>query len=94
MLLSPWNKPTTLTRAWCLWELYCTVETGAAFSVCLGPAERAAFEAAVFSTDGFNHILAAFAAIDVSAAQAGSPEDRAMILGAAAQAEEGRQRRC
>ena len=58
MLLSPWDGPVPLSRAWCLWELYCTVTSsnsddteGAAakgkFSVCLGPAEAAAFERAV-----------------------------------------------
>ena len=87
MLLSPWDVPTPLTRAWRLCELYCTVEAGAAFSVCLGPNEPAAFEAAVFPDDGFQQIMGAFAAIDVSAAQAGSPDDLAMILGAAVQAE-------
>ena len=81
ILLSPWDVPTPLTRAWCMWELYCTVEAGAVFSVCLGPAERAAFEAAVFSTHGFEQMMGAFAAIDLSAAQAGDPEDLAMILG-------------
>ena len=35
MVLSPWDKPFTLTRAWCLWEVFCSVDTGAEFSVCL-----------------------------------------------------------
>eukprot|EP01046_Picozoa_sp_COSAG06_P002695 COSAG06_NODE_98_length_24155_cov_29.681784_2_plen_1250_part_00 len=91
MMLSPWDGPTPLTRAWCLWELYCTIKTGSEFSACLGPAEQAAFEAALFSSDGLGpeKVLAAFAAIDVSEAEAGSPADRSMILDAAQQVDGG-----
>ncbi len=81
MMLSPWDAPVPLTRAWCLWELYCTVLAGARFSVLLGPAEREAFECAM--VDDFDVVLAAFANIDVREAEAGSPEDQSMILTAA-----------
>ena len=37
MVLSPWMKPVPLTRAWCLWKLFCTEDTGADFSICLPP---------------------------------------------------------
>jgi hypothetical protein len=47
MMLSPWDSPQPLTRAWCLWELFCTVSVGARFSVCLGPHERAALAVGV-----------------------------------------------
>ena len=63
MLLSPWDAPTPLTRAWCLWEMHCTSRApGARFSVCLGPAERRAFEAALLEKhdvifDVFNGIV-------------------------------------
>ena len=30
MVLSPWNAPIPLTRAWCLWEIYSTVKTAKA----------------------------------------------------------------
>jgi tetratricopeptide (TPR) repeat protein len=33
MVLSPWQDPVPLTRAWCLWELYCTVNTKCRFDV-------------------------------------------------------------
>eukprot|EP01045_Picozoa_sp_COSAG04_P022049 COSAG04_NODE_2438_length_4122_cov_20.274422_2_plen_607_part_01 len=79
MMLSPWDDPIPLTRAWCLWELHCTVATGATFSVCLGPAEQAAFEKTILSS-GFNQILEAFARIDVANAEAGNPHDKAMIM--------------
>eukprot|EP01049_Picozoa_sp_SAG25_P007820 SAG25_NODE_661_length_6096_cov_3.735201_1_plen_348_part_00 len=80
MVLSPWNDPVPLTRAWCLWELYSTDKVGADFRVCLGPDERRAFEAALVQDSGA--IFKAFAHINVENAQAGSAEDQAMILGA------------
>ena len=81
MVLAPWAKPVPLTRAWCLWELYCTVDTGAVFSVCLSPAERASFELAI--KDDYDAALHAFAHIQVQNAEAGSESDRHMILQAA-----------
>jgi tetratricopeptide (TPR) repeat protein len=81
MVLSPWSSPEPLTRAWCLWELFCTIETGSDFSVCLGSAERAGFEKALL--EGSEVILEAFARIDVRQAQAGSESDRVSILAAA-----------
>ena len=83
MMLSPWESPVPLTRSWCLWELHCTVETGSKFTVCLGPAEQAAFEAAVL--ESLNALLDSFASIDVRNARAGSPADQANILAAVKQ---------
>ena len=34
MVLAPWDAPTPLTRAWCLWELYSTHRMGCRFCVC------------------------------------------------------------
>ena len=78
MMLSPWDSPVPLTRAWCLWELHCTVSVGAEFSVCLGPDEQAALEVALLSNSGA--WLDAFASIDVAKAEAGKDKDREMIL--------------
>ena len=80
MVLAPWDAPTPLPRAWCLWELHCPARApGARFSVALGPAQRRAFEEALLADD--MALLDAFARIDVRRAQAGDPRDRAMILG-------------
>ena len=87
MVLSPWEKPLPLTRAWCLWELYCTVASGAHFEVCLGPMERDRFDAAVMSSA--SAVLDAFGGIDVARASATNPSDLAMILEAAATADGG-----
>eukprot|EP00912_Choanoflagellata_sp_UC4_P001898 UC4_evm1s1218 len=29
LILHPWNRPIPLARAWCVWEMYCTLDTGA-----------------------------------------------------------------
>ena len=79
MLLSPWDAPEPLTRSWCLWELYCTIDTGCDFTVWLGPAERTALEAALLSN--FNAVLNAFSSIDVANAKASKIEDQEMIMG-------------
>ena len=76
--LSPWDAPVPLTRAWCLWELYCTTKGGSQFSVCLGPAELAEFEREAMQSG--TAVLDAFGAIDVGKAEASDPADLAMIL--------------
>ena len=86
MVLSPWENPVPLTRAWCLWEVYCCNVVGAQFSVTLGREERGRFEEALCENSGV--LLDAFAGIDVANAEAGKEEDRAMIL-AAVRATEG-----
>ena len=48
MILSPFEDPVPLTRSWCLWEIYCTLEApGCVFEVALPEAQQAAFEVAL-----------------------------------------------
>ena len=49
MVLSPWHDPIPLTRAWCLFEIYCTVKTGSRFEVAMSASEREAFLTAMES---------------------------------------------
>ena len=67
-----------LTRAWCLFELYCSVDTGASFGVCLGEAEQQALEKALF--EDAKAVINAFASIDVAKSEAGDPDDLARGL--------------
>lgn len=90
-MLSPWDAPQPLTRAWCLWELFCTVETGSEFCVCLGSREQAAFEASLLD-GGAQSLQDAFSKIDVANAEAGDPEDQRMILTAVGNLEGGSSR--
>ena len=87
MVLSPWENPIPLTRAWCLWEVYCCNVVGAQFSVTFGHEERGRFEEAL--TKDHRVLLNAFAGINVANAEAGTEEDRDMILSAVRETEGG-----
>ena len=78
MLLNPWDRPGVLTRSWCLWELYCTVDVNADFSVCLAPNERKAFETAMLKRP--RSVLQAFSKIEIEQAKATVAEEQKMIL--------------
>ena len=43
MVLSPWDHPVALKRAWCLIELYACRNSGCRFEVALPPLEKARF---------------------------------------------------
>ena len=43
MVLSPWNDPVPLTRAWCIYELYATADTTAMFEVAMSEDDRKEF---------------------------------------------------
>ena len=61
-----------------LQELYCTVDTGAKFSICLPTSEGTAFSHAILT----NHacVVDAFSKISVRHSEAGSEDDRRMIF--------------
>jgi hypothetical protein len=77
LVLQPWRAPVPLTRAWCLWEVFCTVDTGATLEVALGPHERAKLEDAL--THRFEDIALALSRIDTRRAVAKFPEDEERI---------------
>jgi hypothetical protein len=44
MVFAPWNDPIPLTRGWCIWELYCTIDQeGCAFDVAMTPESESCF---------------------------------------------------
>lgn len=43
MVLSPWIDPIPLTRAWCLWELYCTIITGCKLEIAFSTTDETIF---------------------------------------------------
>ena len=47
LVLAPWRAPVPLRRAWCIWEIFCTVDTKTELRVLLPQSERAAFVAAL-----------------------------------------------
>ena len=47
LVLQPWNKPAALERAWCLWELFTTTQTGVRLDVEFVQGEAEAFHNAL-----------------------------------------------
>jgi tetratricopeptide (TPR) repeat protein len=60
MVLTPYNDPIPLTRGWCIWELYCTIDTQTTFEVAMSSASEEAFINDVESnpTDAINSMIA------------------------------------
>ena len=47
LVLQPWHAPVPLTRSWCLWEIYSTLDGGAELHIALSTAQRKAFQEAL-----------------------------------------------
>ena len=86
LVLSPWDGPIPLTRAWCLWEILCTIKNKAELTVQLSTNEREAFVSTLRTN--YSHIMKAFSKIDVANSEAWNPNDKGMIF-AAVEAEVG-----
>ncbi|KAF0683592.1 Aste57867_24358 [Aphanomyces stellatus] len=57
MVLCPWNNPTTLTRTWCVFELYVAIVTKARFEVAMGTAQKQAFLRDIHDANAFKQML-------------------------------------
>lgn len=68
LVLTPWNQPTALTRAWCLFELFCTHETNVTLTIRLPPSQLQEFEQAL--TNDLSTILQRLGEIDSEKAEA------------------------
>ena len=77
----PWEDPIPLTRAWCLWELLCSVNGHTQLSVQMPPRELDTFEEAL-KTGHVHHVTRALSNIDVRRSEAFLRADRDMILAA------------
>lgn len=85
MLAEPWNQPFTLTRTFCIFEEYATLEGNAEFEVVLPPAEQSAFmqmlcEPADENDKEFSSLWKAFDRVDVEASQSSDSAIRESIL--------------
>jgi hypothetical protein len=78
MILSPWKNPLPLTRAWCLWEIFCAVDTDSKFEVAITPTEYTAFvDGITHNPDDFYLMLSN---INVELSQAYSEQDKIRIF--------------
>ncbi|KAG8467187.1 hypothetical protein KFE25_000503 [Diacronema lutheri] len=82
LVLAPWRSPITLTRAWCLFEIFVSVQRGIPMEVAMPSSEAAAFARALVAK--FGTIAAALARISLADSEAFLPSDKANILRALA----------
>ena len=80
--MSPWNDPVVLQRAWCLWEIFCSITAGSKvdFQICLPTSERAELKKGI--SENFNSILDALIKINAEKADSYDKNDRAIIFDA------------
>ena len=79
MILSPWNDPIPLTRAWCLWELYCTVNTHSKFDIAMTKESYKQFVRDILN-DADGEINKMLATIDVERSQCFYQSDQERIF--------------
>jgi tetratricopeptide (TPR) repeat protein len=78
LVLSPWDDPIPLKRAWCLWEIVCTKTTHSQFTIQFSPSERIKFQQVL--RVNFQYIMKAISSIDLESSEAWNPIDREMIF--------------
>lgn len=85
LVATPWERPTALTRAWCLLEIHATVASGGQLVVQLPPSEEARFEQHV--SRAFDDVVHFISSLRMSQANASNPTDldniRALVAGGA-----------
>ena len=80
LVLAPWDKPLALTRVWCLWEILCTVDTGAELSVVLTAQERQRLTEEL--ARDLDNVMTTVANVDAAKADAFLEDDKERIFAA------------
>jgi len=78
LVLQPWTDPIPMTRAWCLWEIFCTIDTKSEFHVAMCEAEHESFKKSLVSN--FERIQLTISGIDARRAAAWKKSDREKIF--------------
>jgi len=87
LVLQPWHVPVPLTRSWCLWEIFSTLDAQVQLEVLMPPAQAEELHASLDTQ--FDAISAALSQIDTRRAEAEKPADKVMIDAAVAASEGG-----
>ena len=81
-VMTPWDDPAPLKRAWCLWETFCALEMaeskGTQLVIRLPPNQRQAFLEGI--SEDFDVVTDALVRIQARRAEAFKPEDRDNIF--------------
>jgi hypothetical protein len=74
LLIEPWNKPTALTRAYCVKELYHTQDSNGQLELVMSDEQRRAFERTL--VDDFETIASALSQVDLRDARCSKLRDQ------------------
>jgi hypothetical protein len=77
LVVDPWQEPVPLSRAWVIWELYCTTRTGAKLHLAMSRASLGSFKDALL--ESFEQVQTILSRVDVSRSQAFHAYDQEMI---------------
>ena len=80
LVMSPWSDPVPLTLAWCLFEVYSTIASGATMHVMTPSSQQSGFKDAV--TDDYEAVMDALVRIDAERSEAAKAKDKEMIFAA------------
>ena len=77
LVLQPWSAPAALRRSWCLWEVYCTLDSEIPLTIALNSLESATFRKIMLEQP--DAVKDALGGIDVRMAEATKVTDQEMI---------------
>ena len=80
MFMDKWDAPTTLTRAWCVWELFGVAKAGKQIEIALTPGERDRY--LKFLMTNYFAVISKLVKLDASTATCFSEADLTMIRSA------------
>ncbi|EGD75254.1 tetratricopeptide TPR_2 repeat protein [Salpingoeca rosetta] len=79
LVLMPWRDPVPLTRAWCLWEIFCGISNeGTEVNIRLPNSEEKALEEAI--RDNYEAVTDTLVRVQAERAEAFNPRDKDMIF--------------
>ena len=78
MLLHPYDRPVVLQRAWCLYEIFTAMQSGASVDMCFSPDDEVLFLGAL--RGGQFNAKAVCSTVDAVQATATEAADKEMIL--------------
>ena len=79
LIWSPWNNPIPLTRAWCLFEIFCTAECNCKFEIAMSSSDKIDFLKAI-EKGVIESINTALATIDTRKSESTDPNDKNLIF--------------
>ena len=78
LILEPLEHGIPLTRAWCIWEIFCTIRAGKRLTVAMPPKERSKFERMLL--ENFEEVDKCLARVQAEKSEAFKASDRDEIF--------------